>query len=102
MTIDCICIDNSNKPEDIPLSKWLIERQEYKINHVHEMTRQGNIIGVEIVGLDLSDYPPYNCFRLTRFAVHSSDIHKLVRMVEECAIINNIPKSDVQSFIDLL
>lgn len=64
-----ICIDDSNKPLDIPEHKWIKKDQTYTISRVVRLNLQNNEFGVELEEIDLSDCFPYNYFLLKRFAL---------------------------------
>jgi len=63
-----VCIDDKNKPLDIPNHKWIKEKQTYTISKVVRMKLQNNELGVELEEIDLTDCFPYNYFSLKRFA----------------------------------
>ena len=69
MRVKCICIDDKKKPSIIPDSKWIKEGEVYHITHIFIQKLQGDIQGCEIAETDISQYKPYNCFRLDRFAI---------------------------------
>lgn len=61
------CIDDSSRPSDIPLSKWIVKSKVYT-----ELKRYKGMNGVEIVELeeiDLKPYPPYKGFAASRFKI---------------------------------
>lgn len=61
------CMDNSGRPETIPLSRWVTKGKVYT-----ELKRYKGMHGVEIVELeeiDLKPYPPYKGFAANRFKV---------------------------------
>jgi hypothetical protein len=63
-----VCIDDSNRPHDIPANKWVEKGKEYTIIKFVRMVAQGGILGVELEEIDLSDCFPYECFAASRFA----------------------------------
>ena len=69
LNIPVICINDSNKPNDIPTSKWVTKGKEYTITKILNMVVQGNIIGVELAEIDLRDCAPYRAFALSRFGI---------------------------------
>jgi len=59
------CIDDSFRPADIPLSKWITKGEVYT-----ELKRYKGLNGVEIVEIeeiDLKPFPPYKGFAASRF-----------------------------------
>ena len=68
-----ICIDDRNRPNDIPTSKWVKKGKEYTIIKVDKILMQGGILGCQLEEIDLSDCFPYNYFSLNRFAPAEPD-----------------------------
>ena len=89
-SIKVICIDDANKPKEIPQEKWVIKGETYHISHIFKQLLQPGIQGVELVEFDISMHEPYNCYRLTRFAFRPEDISKFVEMMNDCANLNDI------------
>lgn len=92
MSIKAICIDDTYRPNEIPLSRWLVEGQEYHITHVYFHVSQ-SISGVEIAEHDISDCFPYISYRLTRFGFDKENLVKLAQMVKDCSSLNDIQVS---------
>lgn len=63
-----ICIDDTNKPIDIPESKWVKKEEIYTIVKVVKLNLQKNTFGVELEEIDLKDCFPYEYFLANRFA----------------------------------
>ena len=88
--IDCICIDDKNKPSAIPPSHWIEHGKEYKVIMIYNMVNQGAILGVVLQGLDLEQLNcGYSCFRMDRFAFRLEDFDKLVALAKDCAELND-------------
>jgi hypothetical protein len=66
---EVICIDDSNRPNDIPLSSWIKKGDKYTVIGVYKMGMQPGIFGYEIEGKNLKPYPPYQYFAHVRFAI---------------------------------
>lgn len=65
--IPCVCIDDSNRPNDFPLSKWVNEGQEYTIVEATIVLPQG-ILGVKLKEIEMNaDCYPYKFFASSRF-----------------------------------
>jgi hypothetical protein len=82
----CICINDKDRPNEIPLSKWVEKGKEYTITKVMIMKIQGSIAGVKLAELNIDDYFPYQYFALWRFAFPISEMAKLIEekeLVEE-------------------
>jgi hypothetical protein len=73
-----ICVNDKERPNEVPLKKWVKKGQEYHISKVAIMKNQGGIGGVQLEEIDSSDLFPYTYFRLDRFGVHPSQIERLI------------------------
>lgn len=76
-----ICIDDKNRPNEIPTSRWIKKGQEYTIIKIAYMTQQG-IYGCQLEEIDNSDLFPWSWFALSRFAVTKEEVLKLVKEKE--------------------
>jgi hypothetical protein len=65
-----VCIDASCKPEEIPISSWLIEGQEYTVLRVgvNKLTHEEFLILQEV-----NSTPPYGGFKVNRFRIPHPD-----------------------------
>lgn len=99
MKIPCYCIDDSNRPIEIPIGKWVVAEQKYHITHVYHQHQQKGIKGVELSEFDISDCVPYNCYRLDRFAFTEENIQKLIELMQDCTELDNI---DISSIVEKL
>lgn len=87
--IKAICINDANRPNEIPESKWIKLGQSYTITKVFKMVFQDNILACELKEIDLSDNP-YNCFRLDRFAIQEKDMEDMIRLMKVCGELNGL------------
>lgn len=63
-----ICIDSSNKPENISKYEWVEEGRVYTITEVVEMSLQDGKLGVAFEEIQLTDASaPYKYYSLERF-----------------------------------
>ena len=63
-----ICIDSSNKPENISEYEWVEEGSVYTITEVVEMSLQDGKLGVAFEEVQLTDASaPYKYYSLERF-----------------------------------
>lgn len=67
--IQAICIDDSARPNEVPINRWLKKDEVYHITKLMRMNQQGAIAGVKLAELNNDDLFPYTYFRLSRFAV---------------------------------
>tara|TARA_B100000963_G_C22593729_1_gene656818 strand:- start:1021 stop:1293 length:273 start_codon:yes stop_codon:yes gene_type:complete len=63
-----VCIDDTNRPVDIPEHKWVRKDEIYTIVKIVKLNLQKNTLGVELEEIDLSDCFPYEYFIADRFA----------------------------------
>jgi len=89
--INCKCINDSNRPEDFSINKWVKKDNEYHITHVYYHVEQG-ISGVELAEVDLKDCEPYISFKMDRFAIAMEDLEKLLELIKDC---NNLSDVDI-------
>lgn len=96
MGVKAICIDDTKKPKEIPSDKWVKNGELYTITHLYKQLNQNNIKGVELAEFDISMCKPYNCYRLSRFAINVNDFEKFVQMMKDTNELNNI---DIDNFV---
>lgn len=64
------CINDSNKPAQIPESKWVKKGEVYTVVYASTMSIQVNKLGFKLKEIDLdSSCFPYEYFDADRFAV---------------------------------
>ena len=89
--IKCICINDSNRPNEIPIEKWCKKGVGGHITHIYKMALQGNILGCSIYELPLGeDCAPYEMFRMSRFAISGNDISQFKELAKLCAELDGI------------
>jgi hypothetical protein len=66
--IKVVCLDDNNRPNEIPFSKWIKKGQEYTIVQFDWINQMNRILGVKLAEIDLSSCFPYLYFRADRFA----------------------------------
>lgn len=99
-SVRCICIDDAKKPIEIPQDKWVKKDDEYHITHIFVMRNQKNIQGCELAEFDISMYAPYNCYRLSRFAILMEDLGKLAALIKRSDEFNQLSDIDIQKLVD--
>jgi len=88
--VKCVCIDDSNKPSEIPVSLWVVKGKEYHITHIYFHHIQF-IQGVELRELKLTeDCYPYESYKLSRFSFSEEGILNLVGLIKECSEMNEV------------
>jgi len=78
-----ICVDASFKPQEIPISCWLLEGQEYTVLNVrkNKITNEDYFILKEI-----QPTPPYGGYKVSRFRIPHPDA--IAAQYEEQALKN--------------
>ena len=82
--IECICIDDSNRPKEIPQNKWVKKGDTYHIIYtVYSLTSKE--LGVDLYEVSLDDCcPPYEWYALRRFAFTEENLLKLIQLIKDC------------------
>lgn len=62
-----VCIDDRNRPSDVPVSLWVKKGSRYTVIGVVRMMRQG-VYGFVLKEIDISGCFPYKNFSSHRFA----------------------------------
>ncbi|MEN7549250.1 hypothetical protein AAG747_15100 [Rapidithrix thailandica] len=69
MNIEVVCINDKNRPNEVPLSRWIKEGKTYHIVEITKLNAQKGIYGCKLEEINNDDLFPYQYFRLDRFAV---------------------------------
>ncbi len=87
-----LCIDDKNRPDEIPIEKWVVEGREYTPIFWSWHVAQG-IGGVEVEEITLdSSNKPYTAFRMSRFVMDPKDM-------EEWMAIGKVSKELIETGI---
>jgi len=62
-----LCVNDANRPNEIPASKWIKEGETYHVVDVIKCNVQGGAHGYVLQEIDLSGCDPYKCFSVKRF-----------------------------------
>lgn len=82
--VECICIDDKNKPKEIPDSKWLKEGNKYNIIYTVIVLPQREL-AVMLSEIELTDKEmPYEYFLAKRFGFTEENIKKLMQLIKDC------------------
>jgi hypothetical protein len=85
--IKCLCIDDSSRPNKIPVEKWIEKGSEYTLAFTITVLPQKKL-AFQIQEIDLDEScSPYSWFLAERFAFRQEDLDKLIEFIKEC---NNI------------
>jgi hypothetical protein len=65
-----VCINDSNRPKQVPAEKWVVKGQIYTVVSTTSMNIQRNKIGLKLAEIDLGQSCfPYEYFDADRFAI---------------------------------
>lgn len=82
--VECICIDDKNRPKEIPINKWVKEGNTYHIIYTVTVLPQKEL-GVVLSEIELTDNElPYEYFLARRFAFTEENLKKLIELIKDC------------------
>jgi len=88
--VKCICIDDSNKPKEIPKRLWVEKGKEYHITHIYFHNMQF-ISGCELKEKRLTKYCyPFESYKLSRFGFTHEALKQLIELMKACSELNEI------------
>jgi len=85
LNLEVICINDKNRPNEVPMNRWVKEGKTYHVIEVSKLNMQQGIYGCKLAEINNDDLFPYQFFRLDRFAV-SVDDAMLEKALEEIDI----------------
>lgn len=88
--IKALCVDDTKRPDEVSIEKWVTANKSYHITHVHKMVHQNGIFGVTLKEISLEDNSKYTCFRADRFGIAEKDIEAFWKLAIECGELNDI------------
>lgn len=101
MSIRCICLNDSNKPLEIPSNKWLKKDKEYHITHIYYHPQQ-KVQGFELSEIFLDDSCfPYVSFSANRFGIYKEDMEKFMQMLKDCSDLDGIEVNNLIEELNL-
>lgn len=82
--IRVLTVDDTNRPAEFALSKWIKKGEWYNVTHIyyhHFQKRMGFVLAER----DLSGCEPYVSFDSKRFALHGDDFDAFLELLEKCS-----------------
>ena len=64
-----ICMDDSNRPDGIPISSWIKKGNTYTVLEVAKMRMQGGVLGFKLEEINIDGCFPYQFFAAKRFGI---------------------------------
>ena len=92
MNVEVICIDDKNRPNEVPLNRWIKKGTTYHIIEIAKLNAQGGIYGCKLAEINNDDLVPYQFFRLNRFASKADLL--------EAAILEAIDISELEEVLE--
>ena len=77
-----ICINDKNRPPEIPSSKWLSKGNEYTVIEVGKTLDNQPGFKLKEIQLDKSNFP-YDCFSIHRFGIPQENLSEADEAVQE-------------------
>lgn len=88
--IKALCIDDANRPDDIPLSAWVKKGTWYHITHII-FNEINQVQGCELYELEIpKECYPYTNYRLSRFAIDPKDIEAFLELLKLSTELNDV------------
>jgi hypothetical protein len=82
--IECLCINDSDRPDAIPKKKWVVKDQIYNVVYTVTVLPQ-NQLGFHLAEIDLDEScKPYEYFLANRFAFTQEGLLKLIELIKDC------------------
>ena len=77
-----VCIDASNRPNEIPISLWIEKDEVYNVIQMDFMNMQNILLGVKLAELNIDGCFPYQYFALNRFRLFTESDKEAIEAVE--------------------
>lgn len=71
-----ICIDDKNRPDGIPSTRWIKKGNVYTVIEVAKLPMQGGMLGFKLEEINIDDCFPYQYFDSNRFI--PLDTHRVI------------------------
>jgi hypothetical protein len=62
-----VCINDKNRPDGIPINRWVKKDQVYTVIEVARLNIQGGMLGFKLEEINIDDCFPYQYFAAFRF-----------------------------------
>lgn len=98
----CICINDKDKPNEVPSSKWVIKDNIYHITEISNHPLQGGIHGCKLQEVNLNGCSPIEYYKLSRFAIFEDDLDKFLELLKACTELNDIDIDEIIKQTELI
>jgi hypothetical protein len=83
--IECTCINDKNRPKEIPPNKWIKKGNKYTVIYTLTVLPQRQLaFHLQEIELDESNMP-YEYFLANRFAFAAEDLDALMELIRDCS-----------------
>jgi hypothetical protein len=66
-TLKVVCVNDTNRPDGIPATKWVKKGEIYTVIEIAKMVIQGGFLGFKLQEINIDDCVPYQYFASYRF-----------------------------------
>lgn len=82
--IECVCINDKNKPKQIPKDKWLKEGEKYHVIYTVTVLPQKEL-AFHLAEIELDETcAPYEYFLANRFGFTQENLLLLQELIKDC------------------
>jgi hypothetical protein len=86
--IKCLCINDSDRPNEIPISKWVKMNEFYHVIYTVTVLPQREL-AFHLSEINLTENElPYEYFLAKRFAFNKKDLPDLLELIKNCSDID--------------
>lgn len=83
--ISCICINDKNRPKEIPPSKWIKQDEEYHVIYTVTVLPQKQL-AFHLAEISLDECcVPFEYFLANRFAFTEENLLLLMELIKDCS-----------------
>jgi hypothetical protein len=110
--VKTICIDNKDKPFEVPITHWVNEGTKYTIKHVYNMIppedmKYKNIkphMGVTLMEINIESLNiVYKGYKIERFGFAKEDMEALIELIQACTELNDFdPMKLIEEQVELV
>ena len=83
--VECICLNDANKPAEIPQLKWIKKGNTYNVLYTVVVLPQRQL-GFQLHEIELTENEmPYEYFLAHRFGFTQENLLKLIELIKDCS-----------------
>ncbi len=98
-----LCIDDTNRPKQIPSSKWIKKNEWYRVLGIYIHLNQNRIQGITLIEKPLDESClPFTTFMLSRFGIHKDDLEKFIQLAKDCTDLREMNEDDMRKLEQLI